>query len=269
VLGLDFLFQKNRFLIVNHIRTYATLLKRFLSAFSIHLEIKDSLLLFSKDSKTIEIQVVNNNYDFTVSSKHLILPMDYLVRDPEKVVSAIVSKMGLNKTVFARNCEIKKITKPVATEFLNQYHLMNATQSAFNCGLFYKEELLAVASFSAGRKMRRLQEHQRSFELIRFCCKSGTTITGGLSKMLRFFEKEKQAGDIMTYVDKQWSDGSSFTKAGFKIVETSAPNLFLIDKNSFERILLKDKANGFDKKKYYLTQDSGNLKMIYHPHVTI
>ena len=73
----------------------------------------------------------------------------------------------------------------------------------------------------------------------------------------------------MTYVDKQWSDGSSFNKAGFKTIETSAPNLFLIDKISFERKLLKDKTSAFDNKKYYLTQDSGNLKMIYHSHVSL
>lgn len=138
------------------------------------------------------------------------------------------SKFGLNKTIFARQCELKKIDKETANDFLNAYHLMNATQSAFNYGLFYKEELVAVASFSKGRKMNRLQEHERSFELIRFCCKEGITVTGGLTKLVKNFCREKNAGDVMTYVSKQFGNGKSFANAGFKKHSETERNIKMI-----------------------------------------
>jgi len=142
---------------------------------------------------------------------------------------------------------------------------MNSTQSAYNYGLFHNEELLAVGSFSKGRKMRRLQESQRSYELIRFCCKSGFTVTGGLSKLLNHFILEKRAGDIMTYVDQHWSEGDAFVKAGFKRQEKTEPKLFLIHKKTFERKTLDGDTENTDQNHYFILKDCGNLKMIYTP----
>lgn len=112
--------------------------------------------------------------------------------------------------------------------------------------------------------MNRLPEGKQSFELIRFCCKSGITVTGGLSKLMSNFYIEKNAGDIMTYVDKQFSNGDSFIKAGFKIHSETPPLNFLINKKTFERIPLAENKI-FDKKIFYSTQNSGNLKLIYTP----
>ncbi len=175
----------------------------------------------------------------------------------------VLSKLQLNKTIFARNCVVKKLDKKTAANFLETYHLMGNTQSGFNLGLFYKDELFTIASFSKGRKMNRLHEHQRSFELIRFCCKSGISVTGGLSKLMNHFFIEKNAGDIMTYVDKQWSDGKSFINAGFKKHSEKEPNYFLINKSTFERKLLKNKHEPFDTNTFYLTQNLGSIKLIY------
>jgi hypothetical protein len=188
-----------------------------------------------------------------------------IIHAPEKLVSLIQSKLGLNKTVFARNCIVSKLDKSTAEEFLDNYHLMNSTQSAFNYGLYCKDELLAVASFSKGRKMNRLPEHKRSFELIRFCCKEGITITGGLTKLIKNFCKEKSAGDIMTYIDKQFSSGESFIKAGFVKHSETPPNYFLINKKTLEKILVKSEGEKFDREKFVLTKNEGNIKLVYTP----
>jgi hypothetical protein len=131
--------------------------------------------------------------------------------------------------------------------------------------LFYKGELIGSASFSKGRKMNRLQSGSQSFELIRFCCKSGITVTGGLSKLMSHFCEEKKAGDIMTYIDKQFSNGDSFIKAGFIKHSETPPLFFLVNKKTFERISLKDKNEIFDKKLFYKVQNLGNIKMILVP----
>ena len=199
------------------------------------------------------------------SLSHFNIPIDYIVTRPLKIVSIILSKLNLNKTVFARNCSVKKLDKATAEEFFNTWHFFDSTTSAYNYGLFYKDELLGAASFSKGRKMNRLPDGKQSFELIRFCCKSGITVTGGLSKLMSHFCIEKKAGDIMTYVDKQFSNGDSFMKAGFKIHSETPPLNFLVNKKTFERISLKNKDEFFDKKLFYLAQNLGNIKMILIP----
>ncbi|MBA3679867.1 MAG: hypothetical protein H0W73_01575 [Bacteroidetes bacterium] len=197
------------------------------------------------------------------SDNKLTIPIDYVVTQHKKIIPIILSKLNLNTTVFARNCSIEKISKQTAEVFFKEYHFFGSTTSAYNYGLFYKGELIGAASFSKGRKMNRLPEGKQSFELIRFCCKSGITITGGLSKLMKHFFTEKSAGDIMTYVDKQFSNGDSFVKAGFKKHSETPPLFFLVNKKTFERIAFTNES--FDEKLFYKTQNAGNVKMIYVP----
>lgn len=218
----------------------------------------------SKQEKSFSFYIVGENFDFQNHKKEHLISFDRIVCEPKKVEAVLLSKLKLNETIFARKCEIRKVTKETATEFLDMYHLMNATQSAFNLGLYNNHELVALASFSKGRKMNRLLSHQRSFELIRFCTKSGITVTGGLTRLIKRFCVEKKVGDVMTYVDKQLSDGRSFITAGFKKHSETEPNYFLINKTNFERIPF-NKTECFDHSKFYLTQNSGNIKLVYTP----
>lgn len=192
-----------------------------------------------------------------------VLPVDQAATLPQKIAAIVRSKLGLNTTVFARSCQLQKVDKVMAAEFLNRYHLMNAAQSAYQYGLFYENELVAIATFSKGRKMDRLPEQQRSFELIRFCCKAGITVTGGLTRLVKNFAIEKKAGDIMTYVDKQLSDGKAFVQAGFKKSGESRPVQFLVRKTTLERTYYTGEK--FDAGEFYLLGNSGNLKLIYTP----
>ncbi len=219
----------------------------------------ESLTVFSKNT-SIELYLGKEEKE-----NRLTIPIDYIITHHKKIIPIILSKLNLNKTVFARNCATEKIPKKTAEIFFDDYHFHDSTKSAYNYGLFYKDELIGAASFSKGRKMNRLPEGKQSFELIRFCCKSGITITGGLSKLMKNFYDEKKAGDIMTYVDKQFSNGDSFAKAGFKKHSHTPPLFFLINKKTFERIPLKNKDEHFDSKIFYRTQNSGNIKMIYKP----
>lgn len=193
-----------------------------------------------------------------------IIYRDILFHSPEKIVALIFSKLKLNKSIYARTCTVNRVDKETAHNFLTKYHLMNATQSALNLGLFHKDELVSLATFSKGRKMNRLREDQRSFELIRFCCISGVTVTGGLSKLIKTFCEEKNAGDVMTYVDKHLSDGSSFIRAGFKKHSETEPNYFLVNRKTFER-KSASKDEVFDKEKFYLSKNGGSIKLVYTP----
>jgi hypothetical protein len=218
----------------------------------------------TKETKHFSFYVSGEDGEAAAHKNETSIPIDYIYRSPEKITSLIHSKLQANKKIFARKCEIKKVDRETARHFLDTYHIMDSTQSASNLGLYYANELIALASFSKGRKMNRLSAHQRSFELIRFCTKSGFTLTGGLSRLIKKFCEEKKAGDVMTYIDKELFDGRSFIAAGFKKHSETDPNYFLINKSTFERIPFKEDER-FDAKKFYLTHNSGSLKLVYTP----
>ncbi len=199
--------------------------------------------------------------DDKLSDISISVALDQIVRREHQMFSIIRSKLQLNCKVFARKCEVKKINAPYAKLFLDAHHLMEYATAAFHYGLFINEELIAVAAFSKGRKMDRLPAHKRSFELVRFCCKEGTTVTGGLSKLLKHFISEKEPGDVMTYVDKQWSYGTGYLKCGFKSIGETKKQEFLVDKKTFERSYFKGET--YDPRKFYLTQNGGNIKLVY------
>lgn len=197
------------------------------------------------------------------STSTLNFPYDVFIRRADLLAAAIQSQFQLNQRVFARTCEVRKLTKPIAAEFLNAHHVMGAVGSVSQYGLFKNEDLLAVATFSNGRKMRRLPEHLRSFELIRFCNKSGVTVSGGLTKLLQHFIREKNPGDIMTYVDAGYSSGEAYLKAGFEKKEKSEGVDYLVDTQSFERFEF-DLEKAKNVKRYYIYQQQGNLKLVYN-----
>lgn len=231
-----------------------------LKEFSVGCVYENESLVVSSKENTIIIYFNNDNNN----KNSITIPIDLVIRQHKKLVPIILSKLNLNKTIFARNCKVEKLEKKTATDFFNEYHFHGSTTSAYNYGLFYKDKLIGAASFSKGRNMNRLPKGKQSFELIRFCCKSGITITGGLSKLMKHFYLEKEAGDIMTYVDKQFSNGDSFIKAGFKIHSETPPLDFIVNKKTFERFPLKE-TEKFDEDLFYKVQNSGNIKMIYHP----
>ena len=202
--------------------------------------------------------------------KVVYIPADYLYTQGPNVLALIASKLALNKTLFARSCQYLQVNKPEAEDFLQRYHLMGATNSGFNRGLFYKNELVALASFSKGRKMNRLLPHQRSYELIRFCSKNGITVTGGLSKLVKNFCDEKNAGDIMTYIDKQMASGQAYQRCGFKVHSHTPPNAYLVNCSTKQREALKENAPSFNTALYDLRHNEGNIKLVYTPqhHVT-
>lgn len=195
--------------------------------------------------------------------KHLSIPLDFIInsKKQEKLNHFIKSNLLNNKKIFARNCTVQLIKKEAAFNFCEQYHLLGGVLGAFNYGLFYKDKLLAVAVFSKGRKMNRLPESKRSFELMRYVNASGVSIAGGLSKLLKQFERDKQPGDIMTYIDRQFFSGSGFLKIGFQLNGETEPHLFFVDEN-YERHTIKTLMTSKQKSKGYQTLNAGNYKLV-------
>ncbi len=155
---------------------------------------------------------------------YLIAPKQtvFLTYETWKIKQTIVEDLILKTTgklqvIFARKCTINRIDKSLATDFLEKNHLMGYCNAYYKYGLFYQNQLVMVALFS---KARKLQENHpvpfRSYELIRVCSKSNLVVTGGLSKLVKYFCKVNHAKHIMTYIDSRMHSGQAFAKIGFK-----------------------------------------------------
>lgn len=216
-----------------------------------------------------EVNVSSCKINITVNNKTFSFWINNWFNKNEIVLSIICSKLGQNKRVFARNCEAKKVTKQEAEKFLNQNHLLGFKTAYFKYALYNQQEMVAIATFSKGRKMNRLESNKRSFELISFCCKKGESVIGGLSKLLKAFVTDLQPGDLMTYIDKDWSDGSAYLNLGFKIHSETEPQSYVFDTTNFEKYQFdKLPKNIFialqsNNQNLEIVKNSGNLKLVY------
>lgn len=230
---------------------------------SIYLSVQEDVLRLEHAQGILRCQILVTGQEPT-GKADFVYPLDVLIRQPQHFLARIQSLLHLNKVLYARQCRVEKITKQSAADFLNTHHIMGATSSARQYGLFEGDTLVCVATYSAGRKMNRLPIHERSFELIRFCTLAGTTVTGGLSRLLRQFIRDHQPGDIMTFIDQQLFTGTAYLKAGFEIVGSSTPHRFVINRHDFSRSRLTENHFELSDDAYVYT-DQGNLKLILKP----
>ncbi|MGV6862057.1 MAG: hypothetical protein ACWA41_09810 [Putridiphycobacter sp.] len=178
---------------------------------------------------------------------------DWWLANPEVVVSKVKAITGQSQRIFARKTVVKKINKTVADQFLNDNHIYGTTQAKHKLGLFSDKKLVAVATFTAQRNL----DVGRSVELIRFCSLNGTTIVGGLDKLLKYYIKTYQPNHIMTYIDKDWGNGKGFLNLGFKITAQRSANTYVINPHTGVRTpLVSDNQNGA-----VTVQNSGSLKL--------
>ena len=131
--------------------------------------------------------------------------------------SRIRSKCGRHDyRIYGRQTIVKRIPKSDYLPFLEQNHLWGGTGAKYGYGLYRKPnkkeqkdgnpvtdstkqtdideepKLVAVATFSSKRKVTRASLKFHSFELLRFCTRSDTTVVGGLTKLVSAFVKDRK-----------------------------------------------------------------------------
>lgn len=131
------------------------------------------------------------------------------------------------RTVYARNCEVRRIDKAAAAEFIGRCHRMGYTTGRYHYALFVKRRtgaseagpdagsMVAAASFSQARKWLKNGREVRSYEWIRYCSLPDVRVVGGMGKILEEFISQVRPDDVMTYTDPRWSDGDAYKALGF------------------------------------------------------
>jgi len=205
-------------------------------------------------------RIFNGPTNFS-GSIQIHLDEDIWLSKPTLLINRILVLTGNGKRVFARLCVVARIDKKTASDFQNEHHLQGELSGKYRYGLFFEGELIASAVFSGGRLMRHT-ENYRSFECLSFCTKQQFSVIGGLSKLLKAFSRDFRPNDIMTYVDRDWSDGKKFEKLGFKKIIITDPQCFLVNKITHKRLPMKNNEVLFNSDSFYQVANSGSIKMI-------
>lgn len=202
------------------------------------------------------------------NSKYLIFPFEK--NNPIKSSIWKSIKNNNKQVIYARKCILKEITPIDSDSFCELNHLQGKFRSKVNFGLFYKDELVAVMTFSSPRYNKNYE-----YELIRFCNKLNTRIIGGASKLLQFFIKTHSPKSIISYANLRFSQGNMYERIGFIKVGKSSANYFYVKDNlvlsriKCQKHKLKDLLENFypelterenmELNGYIRMQDRGNL----------
>ena len=195
----------------------------------------------------------------------LIITEDRWKRQREMMESRLLSHLELFSQAYARNCEIRRIEKTEAQEFLNKHHSYGYAACKYRYGLFLKRhtghiaeemrsldklgmteggsgmtegKLIAVATFSNARRWIKEGNEIRSYEWTRYASLPDLRVSGGMGKLLKAFIKEVEPDDIMSYADLEWSEGKVYERLGFKAEMMKDPVVFTIDPETWERVAI-------------------------------
>jgi len=197
---------------------------------------------------------------------------DEWVYKQDIVKSRLKNILGITKNrLYGRKCTIKEVLTKDKTKFLNENHIQGSVGSKINLGLYYNSELVSLMTFG-----KRPIFNNNEFELIRFCNKLDTTVIGGASKLLKYFIKQYNPKEIISYADRRWSIGNMYEKLGFNFISNTPINWFCIEKNKrYHRVRYQKHklvSEGYDENKtghqiclenkIYRIYDSGNKKYI-------
>jgi len=203
----------------------------------------------------------------------------------EIIKSMILNKLGKTKEkIMARKCIIKEIDNNKSIrQFLDKNHLQSFIGSKVKLGLFYQNELVSLMTFGKKRIAMNSSSKENEYELLRFCNKLNTIVIGGASRLFKYFLKNYNPLEIITYTDRSHSNGNLYKQLGFEFIHKTPPNYYYvidgIRKHRFN--FRKDKLikEGFSAektehqimldRKIYRIHDSGSLKYILNFNINI
>ena len=228
-----------------------------------------------------ESQLINKSYHLKKTAQcaargiQLLHIFDYQWYQKQEIVKSLIrAKLGLSSSIFARKCNIQVVDSKTKGEFLNTTHIQGKCNSSINLGLYYNDELVAIATFGKSRYDKKFE-----YELLRYSSKLGTSVVGGFSRLLKYFIRNYSPKNIMTYCDRSTSIGNVYLKSGFTLIGNTGPNYFyfkdanIFSREQFQKHKLKDTLKVFDASLteyanmqingYDRVWDCGNWKFVY------
>ena len=210
----------------------------------------------------------------------------------ELVQKRILARLGRFISVFARKCSVMDDAAIKADSrknsaikaFLNEYHSYGDAMCKYRYALEYKGKIVAVATFSAPRPMKRDGYGETifdSYEWVRYASLPDHRVVGGMGKLLKKFLEDVQmkgrgSVEVMSYSDIEWSQGEVYERLGFTMVQHRDAVEFVVNTDTFERVSLNKISrqrslsgngayNSGVNDNYVKIRNMGSNKYLYHP----
>jgi hypothetical protein len=141
----------------------------------------------------------------------------------------------VDKTVYARKCEVKMISKKESDAFCEEHHIQGPSMhTQVSYGLFHHNVMIGIMSL--GRHPRK----SNSIVLDRLCFADGWQIIGGASKLFSQctkWAKANKVSSIISWSDNRWSQGMIYQKLGFRLDEDMKPDYSYVNiKKPYRRL---------------------------------
>lgn len=134
------------------------------------------------------------------------------------VKSRLSSILGKNSTVYARKCVIKEVSATDSQQFLLKNHIQGKCASSIKLGLYENNELVSLMTFGKSRFTCKYD-----YELIRYCNKLGINVVGGASKLFKYFIKQYNPKNVVSYSSIDFNTGEMYSHLGFRKIHSSCP----------------------------------------------
>lgn len=187
------------------------------------------------------------------------------------VTKTILHKLGLSneRKIYARNTNVIVLDEATKSKFLEANHIQGNCKSSINYALIdVNDDIVAVIAF---------KKRGSGFELSRYA--TSCIVTGGFSKLLKYFEQFATPSKIITYSDNRWSDGELYIKNGFIREHDVKPTYYysngngkLYHKSNFRHDNMSKKLKNYDSTKteevnmenhgFFKIYDCGKVKFI-------
>lgn len=130
----------------------------------------------------------------------------------------------VTEKIYARNCMIKQISNSEAAPFNAVTHLQGHRNAQITYGLFYKDQLVQLMSFSRTKYNKNLR-NDNEWEIIRGCPGSNNIVVGGVSKLFKHFIQDYRPNKVFSYCDFNKFNGHSYELLGMKFIGYTGPDL--------------------------------------------
>jgi hypothetical protein len=132
--------------------------------------------------------------------------------------------------IHARKCNIYPLNADKEREFFENNHIQGYVRSSVCFGLFHNEELVSAMSFGKSRFSKNYD-----WELLRFCNKNFSVISGSAGRLFNYFINERKPLSVISYSHRDKFTGKIYEKLGFRYSHSSAPSYYYTkDYNLFE-----------------------------------
>ncbi len=204
-----------------------------------------------------------NNYDKLDRNKHLNKTIemekanyqllhireDHLLNENKKDIwkSILLNKCGISHKKDARKLQIIDLSNhnSFVKEFLENNHLQGSCPASIQLGLRDPKtgEIYSIMTFGKSRFNKNIE-----YELLRFCNLKFHNVRGAASKLLKAFERMYKPSSLISYANRDWSQGNLYSKLGFTYSHVSEPNyvyfyiknMEIIQRQTVQKHKLKD-----------------------------